>query len=59
MSTKNCSRCYSVVSKLFDIKELTPLSPKYYTPFAILNICFRCKEEVGKVITRPYEVEEK
>lgn len=59
MNTKSCSRCFVVVTKLFDIKEITALSPKYYTPFSFLDICHRCKYEVTKGIMALYEVEEK
>lgn len=57
---KSCSRCYIIASKLFDIKELTPLSPKYHTPYQILGICLRCVSEVKEGIfgTQPYETTE-
>ncbi len=56
---KSCSRCYVVVTKLFDIKEITALSSKFYTPFVFSDICYRCKCEMTKGILALYEVEEK
>ena len=55
----SCSRCYVVVTKIFDIKEITPLAPKYYTAWSFLDICHRCKYELTKDVLEPYEVEEK
>ncbi len=56
---KSCSRCYVVVTKLFDIKEMSPLNPKYYTTWLISDVCHRCKSELTKGIMALYEVEEK
>lgn len=52
---KSCSKCYAMVSKIYNIKLLTPID---FGSIKTKKICFKCAKENSKIIKLEHKIVE-